>query len=166
MLFWMEHFNYELKDNAVSYKWRKNIAKVTVCYVSLRLRAYCPVWSIDAIGRIISHAATDIVTLFVPGADSLVSSATGGWMNKTKDQINSFGRGLIARWEAKLFSLYFSKLWALTKLLIKLWPQEYDILHTFLHGLNKCSACTLWTVFQSTPATPFFSVTVYKQEKI
>lgn len=40
-------------------------------------------------------------------ADSPVCSATGWWMDKTKDQINSFGPGLIARWESKLFSLFF-----------------------------------------------------------
>lgn len=118
----------------------------------------CPVWSIDVIGKIISHAASDIVTLFVLGADSPVSSAAGGWMNKTKDQINSFGPGLIARWESKLFSLSFSKLWALTKLLIKLWPLEYNISHTCIRGMNKGSACTLCTLSSSQPRELHFSV--------
>lgn len=145
-------------NNSDSSIGRKSITKATVGCMSLRISADCPVWSIDVIGKIISHAASDIVTMFVLGADSPVSSAAGGWMNKTKDQINSFGPGLIAWWESKLFSLFFSKLWALTKLLIMLWPPEYDISHTCLHGMNKGFACTLCTLPSSQPRQLHFSV--------
>lgn len=64
-------------------------------------------WSIEVIGKIISHAACDTVSPFVVGADSQVCSLTGRWIDKTKDQINSFSPGLIARWDSKLFYLFF-----------------------------------------------------------
>lgn len=55
--------------------------------------------SICSAGRLFSTW----VSLFVVGVDSLVSNVTGGWMDKTKDEINSFSRRLIAQWEPKVF---------------------------------------------------------------
>lgn len=143
------------------------LAEATVCCMSLRLGADSPVWSIEVIGKIISHAACDTVPLSVVGADSQECSVTGGWIDKTKDQIDTFSPGLIARWESKLFSFFFFKLWALTKLLIQLWPPEYNI-PAHLPSWNEQRLCfrSLHSVFQSTPATQFFSRAVYKQEKI
>lgn len=42
-------------------------------------------------------------SVFVVGDDSHVSNVTGGWMDKAKDQINSFSHCLIAHWEPKVF---------------------------------------------------------------
>lgn len=72
-------------------------------------------------------SSCDAVSLFVVAVDSPVSKVTGGWMDKTKDQINSFSPSLIARWEPKLFFFFLFKLQALTKLLIYLWPLENGI---------------------------------------
>lgn len=96
-----------LKTTVSLLKDATSHAEATVCYMNLRLSADCPAWSIEVIGKIVSHAACDTVSLFVVGADSQVCSVTGGWIDKTKDQINSFSPGLIARWESKLFSLFF-----------------------------------------------------------
>lgn len=87
-----------LKTTVSLLKDATSLAEATVCYMNLRLQsANCPVWSIEVIGKSISHAACDTVSLFVVGADSQVCSVTGGWIDKTKDQINSFSPGLIAR---------------------------------------------------------------------
>lgn len=61
--------------------------------------------------------------MFVVGDDSRASNVTGGWMDKTKDQINSFSRRLIAQWEPKVFFYHG----ALVKLLIYLEPLEYGV---------------------------------------
>lgn len=81
--------------------------KATDCCMNLRPSADSPVWPIELIGKIISHAACDTVPLCVLGADSQECSVTGGWIDKTKDQIDTFSPGLIARWESKLFFLFF-----------------------------------------------------------
>lgn len=49
------------------------------------------------------------VSLFVVGDDSPMSNVTGGWIDKTKDQINSFSHRLIAQWEPKVF---YYRLWS------------------------------------------------------
>lgn len=53
-----------------------------------------------------SHHFPSWVCLIVARVDSLVSNVTGGWMDKTKDQINSFSYRLIAQWELKFFFFY------------------------------------------------------------
>lgn len=60
--------------------------------------------------------------MFVVGDDSPASNVTGGWMEKTKDQINSFSHRLIAQWEPEFFLLR-----APVKLLIYLQPLEYGV---------------------------------------
>lgn len=62
-----------------------SLAEATVCSMSLRLSADCSVWSINVIGRIISHAASGIVTLFVLTPQCAVQQV-GGW---TKQKIKS-----------------------------------------------------------------------------
>lgn len=79
-----QHFHFEPEDNSVSSKKSRRLAEPTVCCMSLRLSADPSVWTINVIGEIISHAASDIVTLFVLDADSPVCSATSWWMDKTK----------------------------------------------------------------------------------
>lgn len=64
------------------------------------------------------------MSLFVVGVDSPASNVTGGWMDKTKDQINSFSPSLIAQWEPKVFLFLLQ---ALAKLLIYLEPLEYGV---------------------------------------
>lgn len=82
-----------------------------------------------------------LAAVFVVGDDSLVSNVTGGWMDKTKDQINSFSHRLNAQWEPKVFLLR-----ALVKLLIYLKPLEYGVLsHLALSKKQRLSFRLFYT---------------------
>lgn len=99
--------------------------------------------------------------LIVARVDSLVSNVTGGWMDKTKDQINSFSYLLIAQWELKFFVLFFL-LKVLAKLLIYLVPLEYGV-PSHLPSSKKTVFEHLF--FHSTLAT-LFRRAVYQQDKM
>lgn len=126
--------NNELKDSILSLERDTGYVQVLGYLRHWKLSSDCLVWSIGVMRKIISQRnsttffSCDAVSLFVVAVDSPVSKVTGGWMDKTKDQINSFSPSLIARWEPKLFFFFFLfKLQALTKLLIYLWPLENGI---------------------------------------
>lgn len=85
--------------------------------------------------------------VFVVGEDSPAINVTGGWMDKTKDQINSFSHRLIAQWEPKVFLLR-----ALVKLLIYLEPLEYGVpAHLALSKKQRLSLQFLYTLSSSKP---------------
>lgn len=85
--------------------------------------------------------------MFAVGDDSPVSDVTGGWMDKTKDQINSFSHRLIAQWEPKGFLLQTP-----VKLLIYLEPLVYTVAaHLALSKKQRLSLQFLYTLSSSQP---------------
>lgn len=100
----------------------------------------------------------------VLGDDSLVSDVTGGWMDKTKHQINSFSYRLIAQWEPKVFLLR-----ALVKLLIHLQSLEYGVpAHLALCRKTKGLLSVFYTTLSSSQPQQLavFSRAVYKQQRM
>lgn len=61
----IESFHTESEDSSHSDERHEKLAGANVCYMNSSLRADCPVWLIEVIGKIISNAACDTVCLWL-----------------------------------------------------------------------------------------------------